>query len=182
MPSLLLDIESSALRDGFPIEIAWCDCEAGAPEAYLIRPPRRWLSALVWDEVSAAVHGIPLNRLLGEGTPIRQVADRVRIALSGVSVYSDAPHHDQVWLDLLMHCAGHPAPRIEPIETLWATALPAGPATVDLAERAAALVALVTAAEAGAGQPVHRARADVLRLRRIWHALPRGREAISGGT
>lgn len=107
-----VDCEASSLLPGsFPIEIAWVNCD-GQGEHYLIRPHLEWLEGGCpgWSAESEAVHGISLETLLTEGTPIERVAARAAEVLfaPGVIGFSDAPGWDGQWLEVLFDYGGVP--------------------------------------------------------------------------
>lgn len=106
------DFEASSLLPGsFPIEVAWVDWD-GQGEHYLIRPHPEWLEGGCpgWSAESEAVHGISLETLLNEGTPIERVAARAAEVLfaPGAIAFCDAPGWDGQWLDALFEYGGVP--------------------------------------------------------------------------
>lgn len=96
---------SSLLPSSFPIEVAWVNWN-GHGEHYLIRPHPEWLKdgCLGWSLESEAAHGISLETLALDGTPIERVAARAAKVLfaPGVVGFSDAPGWDGQWLDTLL--------------------------------------------------------------------------------
>ena len=117
MSIIFVDLEASSLLPGsWPVEIGWA-VDGGGVESHLIRPPSIWRD---WDPKSEAIHGISQAHLREHGEPVDVVAHRAVKVLGapGVTVCSDAPGWDQVWLDRLLQEAGlwcdiqiHPAQR-----------------------------------------------------------------------
>jgi hypothetical protein len=113
MQLVFFDIEASA-KDGFPIEVGWAvlGVPAASPasiverQSLLIRPLKRWLRELPWDPAAEALHGIARERLLAEGLPPLDVAERLNERFRGRLLYTDAVWADGAWLDLLFRAAG----------------------------------------------------------------------------
>jgi len=73
----------------------------------LVQPCQQWLEGGLWSPESAAVHGIEPEILLEQGRPPEQICDRLNALLAPASVVvTDAPLHDQDWLDSLLRAAG----------------------------------------------------------------------------
>lgn len=97
---IILDIEASGFGKGsYPIEVGVAMPD-GELYAWLIKPQPHWTH---WQERAEAVHGITRQRLLDEGEPLREVANRLNQLLSGKTVYSDGWGVDRSWLALLFH-------------------------------------------------------------------------------
>lgn len=106
---IFLDIEASSLLPGsFPIEVglAWIsDLDIGS-DARLIKPEPQWDTS-TWLPESEAVHGISKQQLDHKGQAPELVAQWVLDSVGEASaVVSDAPSHDQRWLDLLLATIG----------------------------------------------------------------------------
>lgn len=106
-----LDFEaSSLLPTSFPVEVAWVDMD-GNGESHLIRPHPKWLEngCPGWSTESEAIHGISLDTLQRDGTPVEQVAARVAEILfyRGAVAFSDSSW-DSRWLRNLLEYGGVP--------------------------------------------------------------------------
>ncbi|WP_404383047.1 hypothetical protein [Caenispirillum salinarum] len=93
-----LDIEASSLRNGYPIEIAWCNADVTAGRSWLIRPGG-WPPHLAWDDDAERIHGLTIGRLEAEGLPPDTVAEALADDLTTAEVVlSDNPPFDHGWL------------------------------------------------------------------------------------
>ena len=102
---VFLDFEASSLaRHSYPIEVAWV-FQDGTSEAHLIRPAPGWDD---WDANAEAIHHIPRERLLHDGTPHDEVAHRMVTLLSDYDLTASAPSWDGKWLSALLRAAGLP--------------------------------------------------------------------------
>jgi len=102
---VFLDFEASSLaKHSYPIEVAWV-FEDGAAESHLIRPAPQWED---WDASAEAIHHIPREILLREGTPHDALARHMVEALSGHDLTASAPSWDGKWLSALLRAAGLP--------------------------------------------------------------------------
>jgi hypothetical protein len=102
---VFLDFEASSLaRHSYPIEVAWV-FEDGTSEAHLIRPAPQWDD---WDASAEAIHHIPRETLLREGTPHDALARRMIAELAGHDLTASAPSWDGKWLSALLRAAGLP--------------------------------------------------------------------------
>lgn len=100
-----IDLEASGLgARSWPVEAGWAFVD-GQGGSILIQPHESWLES-AWDAEAAALHGLSLERLRREGTPVREAACALNRALEGATVYSDAPDHDGAWLYRLFAAAG----------------------------------------------------------------------------
>lgn len=114
-----IDIEASGFH-GYPIEIGWAGLDHDDVQSCLIQPTPEWIDDLVWDEVSADIHGITMDELLTGGLDPRRV---VEMFLADVGenpvLFSDAVAFDQKWLDLLFEAAGFDrAPILTPARSI----------------------------------------------------------------
>ncbi|MEM7253458.1 MAG: hypothetical protein AAF493_18750 [Pseudomonadota bacterium] len=99
----VIDIEASGLgRGSYPIEIGYVRGD-GAAGCFLIRPQSHWTH---WDTEAQALHGITRDILRRYGHPPEHVASALNLALTGVTVYSDAWGNDLSWLGLLFEETG----------------------------------------------------------------------------
>ncbi|CAM4187065.1 hypothetical protein VRRI112168_17290 [Vreelandella rituensis] len=100
----VLDIEASGFgRGSYPIEIGLARAD-GSSCAFLIQPLDEWTH---WDPKAELLHGIPRERLIREGYPVRQVACWLNDEMEGIDkAYSDSWGYDNTWLSLLFHHAG----------------------------------------------------------------------------
>jgi hypothetical protein len=100
---VFLDFEASSLsKHSYPIEIGWV-FEDGRSEDHLIRPAVNWTD---WDPRAKAIHHIPRERLVREGTPHDIVARRMVAVLEGHDLLASAPSWDGKWLSVLLRSAG----------------------------------------------------------------------------
>lgn len=157
-----LDFEASSLgKRGVPIEVAWV-FEDGQAESHLIRPAPGWDD---WSAEAEAIHHIPRDQLLREGTPHDVVAQRMVEALTGHRLFASAPSWDGKWLSALLRAAGVPrhtlrltateAARKETVAQIIAPHIGAA-ALDDMVEEILTLVDI----RARDGDPAHRALAD----------------------
>lgn len=183
-----IDLEASSLAvDGYPIEVAWV-FEDGSGETHLIQPEPTWTD---WSTSAEAVHGIAHSTLLREGRPAAEVAVRAAACLGQLTVFSDARHADQRWLDRLTKTAG--LPRVARLrsfnealrtarEPLWRMVAPVGSperATSEAAYWTVAreILAAALSEELARARVRHRALEDARSLWRIWNAVRRKAEA-----
>lgn len=103
-----IDVEASALENGYPIEVGWAiyDPTSGdiATESHLILYPP-WLEALNWEPSAQGVHGITQDELRSTGKPVEFVAERMNEAIPGTA-FSDCVEFDQAWIDHVFSAAG----------------------------------------------------------------------------
>lgn len=108
----VIDLEASALGSGsYPIEvgIAVVQGASGCIETWssIIKPTDAWLDHGQWSEQSAAVHGLELSTVVKAGASVQVICEWLNSVLSAATVVaSDAPRHDQDWLDTLFSAAG----------------------------------------------------------------------------
>jgi len=158
------DIEASALKDGWPVEVGWSRWPPGTDSprtgSVLIRPHPQWTGRLTWSAEAEAVHGISRDRLEQEGLPAEQAARAVVAGLAGLAL-SDAPDYDSQWLTQLMvvgNIAMRDQPRLIATESAFSTVPPARlRAVLDWADATLPLC--------------HRAGPDAERWARIWQAV-----------
>ncbi|MDN3649732.1 hypothetical protein QWZ13_12500 [Reinekea marina] len=99
----ILDIEASGFGKGsYPIEIGVMT-EAGRQHSWLIRPEDDWVH---WREEAEALHGISREKLLKEGLPTSEIADKLNELFEGQMLYSDGWGFDSGWLNLLYYVSG----------------------------------------------------------------------------
>jgi len=102
---VFLDFEASSLaKHSYPIEVAWV-FEDGAAESHLIRPAPGWDD---WDTSAEAIHHIPRETLLREGTPHDVLARHMVETLGSHDLTASAPSWDGKWLSALLRAAGLP--------------------------------------------------------------------------
>lgn len=108
MTLVFIDFEASSLRRGsFPIEVGVARIRGPEilTESALIRPTKKW-DMSSWSTTSQEVYGIPLDSLESEGLPVQTVSEWLGTRINGKVVVSDAPGHDQRWLDMLLKAGG----------------------------------------------------------------------------
>jgi hypothetical protein len=177
---VFLDFEASSLsKQSYPIEVGWAG-EDGSMERRLIRPAPSWTD---WDDAAEAIHRIPRETLLAEGTPHDEVARQVLEALGSHDVYVTAPSWDGMWLSKLLRAADLPrhAMRLHDAEDAHAgivlEILGGDPA--DPLARAQALDLLFEARRlAGVRRPAHRALADAIQERAVFFEVRRLAERV----
>jgi len=99
-----IDLEASGLSArSWPIEAGWCFAR-GKPQAMLIKPHENW-STDDWDKKAEALHGIAYDHLAKKGEAAKKVCEALNKALTGLTVYSDAPDWDGFWLYRLFDAA-----------------------------------------------------------------------------
>ena len=106
---IFMDFEASGLcPQSWPIEIGLSWIEGAAIKAWssLIRPEPGW-DIEAWDPVSARVHGIPFDEL-ARAPAAGLVAAEAAKRISGTTVCSDAPKHDERWARRLFLEASQP--------------------------------------------------------------------------
>jgi hypothetical protein len=156
---VFLDFEASSLaKRSYPIEVGWA-AEDGSGEGYLIRPAPGWDD---WGAEAEAIHGIPHETLLRDGTPHEVVAHRMVKVLAGHDLYASAPSWDGKWLSALLRAAGLPRRALRLRDT-------------EEAHRAVLLAAGLPPENAEAmlpdEPPAHRALEDARRELRRWQGL-----------
>jgi hypothetical protein len=167
-----LDFEASSLgKHGYPIEVAWVFAN-GQEESHLIRPAPTWTD---WDAGAEAVHGIPRGRLMAEGAPLENVAQRIIAVLTGATLYATAPSWDGKWLSKLLRAAGLPRHALRLQDTDMAhrrvlrDVLKAGNVPADLQrELMRDILAQAQHRDDELGPAAHRALADAQREQRLW--------------
>lgn len=158
---VILDFEASSLStESWPIEVglSWLEGQEVRTWSSLIRPAPDWpLSD--WSAQSAAVHGIPLDRI-DHAPSAAEVAKELLNIVDARTLVSDAPAFEARWLSRLLQTAGHgQQPSIEDYDAV-SFALFSG-------------LALDMVYEALARRPApHRAGPDSARLAQGWkHGL-----------
>ena len=100
-----IDLEASGLgARSWPIEVGWCFLH-GKPRSLLIKPVAEW-SMDAWDENAEALHGIARSDLDMQGDTPNTTCAALNAALTGLTVYSDAPDWDGFWLYRLFESGG----------------------------------------------------------------------------
>lgn len=105
---IILDCEASGLHpDSYPIEVAWYDFISGEQDSFLIKPADHWTH---WDPNAEEIHGLDQGQLLNEGISVYHATLRLRKALEGKAVHSDAPGFDEFWLQVLFDACDEDVP------------------------------------------------------------------------
>jgi hypothetical protein len=170
---VFLDFEASSLRrQSYPIEVAWV-FEDGRSEAYLIRPAETWTD---WDVAAEAIHRIPHEQLLQEGTSFETVAQRMIAALDGYDLLASAPSWDGKWLSALFRAAGLPRHILrlrdsDEAHRECATAILAAVVPAELLVSTVENLLALTEVRAVDAPPAHRALADAEEERQRWLAI-----------
>ncbi len=100
-----IDLEASGLgARSWPIEVGWCRPD-GAPQSFLIKPAPHW-EMDAWDEKAEALHGVTPAVLDQRGDMPKAICAALNAALTGLTVYSDAPDWDGFWLYRLFEAGG----------------------------------------------------------------------------
>ena len=100
-----IDLEASGLdARSWPIEVGWCFPD-GRPQSFLIKPAADWAME-AWDEKAEALHGITRRVLDLQGDAPKAICAALNDALTGLTVYSDAPDWDGFWLYRLFESGG----------------------------------------------------------------------------
>ncbi|MEE1655746.1 transcriptional regulator [Microvirga sp. CF3062] len=179
-----LDFEASSLgKHGYPIEVAWV-LSNGEEESHLIRPDPTWID---WDPKAQTIHGISRDRLHAEGTPVADVARRMKDVLTDYALYATAPSWDGKWLSRLLRAAGLPrhALRLQDTEevhrqtvheVLLGMSIP-----TDLYDGLMKKVlSQAQKKDNDLGPAEHRALADARREQRLWLDIRRRTQEIAG--
>ena len=107
----VIDLEASGLGYGtYPIEVGVALIrrldQPVLTWSMLIKPTADWLKFGLWSSQSAAVHGILISELQESGRAATDVADWLNATFATKTIVaSDAPRHDQDWLDTLFRAA-----------------------------------------------------------------------------
>ena len=170
---VFLDFEASSLaRHSYPIEVAWI-FEDGRSETHLIRPAPGWDD---WDAGAEAIHHIPRDALLRDGTSHDVLARRMMAVLAGHDIVATAPSWDGKWLSALLRAASLPRHSLRLRDTEEAQRDTARHMLQDCiaADRLDAeigtLIARARQRSPGATQ-AHRALADASHERDLWLAV-----------
>ncbi len=173
---VFLDFEASSLaKQSYPIEVAWI-FEDGASETHLIRPAPDWHD---WDIRAEAIHHIPREILLCDGTPHDEVARRMVDRLTGHDLAASAPSWDGKWLSALLRAAGLPRHALrlratDDVQREVARAILTGQVPADRLEATIATLIDAVRAKAQGAPPAHRALADAVAERDRWLAVRAG--------
>lgn len=103
--NLIVDVEASALDNGFPIEIAVADIERGLVRAWLIKPATQWRDR-EWSLASERIHGLSRNVLETHGLDVDIVAREIAAFADGRGLMSDNWSFDGHWLAQIFDAAG----------------------------------------------------------------------------
>ncbi|MCA3264965.1 MAG: hypothetical protein ING19_02755 [Azospirillum sp.] len=103
-PHLIVDVEASALSEGYPIELAIADIENGCVHAWLIRPHALWAWD-VWSAESEKIHGLS-RAVVDSGEDVHVVAQALVRVAGDRRLASDNPEFDREWLRKLFEAAG----------------------------------------------------------------------------
>lgn len=98
---VFIDVEASSLKNGFPIEVAWCAADLKSAASYLIRPEPAWWDRFAWTAEAEGLHGLDRAILQDRGVPAAQVVEHLLADLTGADVQSDNPAFDRGWLSVL---------------------------------------------------------------------------------
>lgn len=101
---IFVDFEASSLEpESWPVEIglSWIEDQTVKSWSSLIRPDPAW-SMEAWSDVSAEIHGIPLEDL-HVAPSARDVAKEFIVLKSGKILLSDAPEFESRWATRLVH-------------------------------------------------------------------------------
>ncbi len=178
---VFLDFEASSLaKRSYPIEVAWV-CEDGRSEAHLIRPAPDWTD---WSEEAEAIHRIPRQTLLEDGTPHDVVARRMVEVLTGHDLLASAPSWDGKWLSALLRSAGfarHTLRLHDSDDCFRDYAVQVLAPVVPRAELAETVATLLehTEVRAPGETPAHRALADAVEEHARWLAVQAAADALS---
>lgn len=105
MSVAFIDFEASGLgARSWPIEVGWA-FEDGRSESLLISPSPDWTFD-AWDPKAERLHGITFSMLSELGVSPAIACDRMDAALTGCTIYSDAPDWDGFWMLRLYEAAG----------------------------------------------------------------------------
>jgi len=102
---LIVDVEASALDNGFPIEIAIADVERETVRAWLIKPSAQWRDR-DWSPASEKIHGLSRSVLETHGLDVEIVAKEIVAFASGRALASDNWAFDGHWLAQIFEAAG----------------------------------------------------------------------------
>lgn len=152
-----IDFEASSLDliASYPIEVGICMPD-GELHSWLIQPHVLWLD---WSDTAEQVHGISLETLKQEGTPVSKVAAELNQLLSG-QVFCDAWTFDSFWLHRLFKAAKtRPRFQLESISMLLDD------------EQIKHWSEFRQTVISKLGLPVHRAANDALILHKTWEEI-----------
>lgn len=120
---LAVDFEACGLGPGtWPVEIGVSGFINGGVQTYstLIKPDPSWDQSL-WSSASEQVHGISRSAL-DIAPAARSILPFLRNNWADIILFSDAPEHDQRWLDRLAELnSGLTLPRIQDFDAVAAT-------------------------------------------------------------
>lgn len=102
--NLIVDVEASALENGYPIELAIADVENEIVCAWLIKPAAAWRDR-EWSPASQKIHGLS-RELVETGVAVELVARDIATFVSGRTLMSDNWTFDGHWLAQVFEAAG----------------------------------------------------------------------------
>ncbi|SCY71869.1 transcriptional regulator [Microvirga guangxiensis] len=181
---VFLDFEASSLnKESYPIEVGWVFA-SGGEESHLIKPAPEWTD---WSPEAEATHRVTRERLIEEGTPHGEVAQRMLSVLSGHALYATAPSWDGQWLSKLLRGAGLPrhALRLQDTDIAHERAIvrilkEAGVPESDWAGHVQAILVDARLKDKSGGDPAHRALADAKRELCVWRDVQSRAEMYVG--
>lgn len=102
--NLIVDVEASALENGFPIEIAIADLENETLRAWLIKPAADWRDR-DWSPASQKIHGLS-REIVETGDAVELVARDIAAFVSARTLMSDNFAFDGHWIAQIFEAAG----------------------------------------------------------------------------
>ncbi len=100
MPTFI-DCEASSLnQDSYPIEIAW-NGHDGIIESHIINPYLYPKNFRDWSPEAQSIHGLSRKYLCENGVHPGQVVAKMKEALDGKNIFSDAPDFEGFWIGRL---------------------------------------------------------------------------------
>jgi DNA polymerase III alpha subunit (gram-positive type) len=102
--NLIIDVETSAINSGFPIELAIADFESGTVRAWLIKPAAAWRDR-EWSPASQRIHGLA-REIVETGDAVEVVARDIATFANGRVMMSDNFAFDGHWLAQVFEVAG----------------------------------------------------------------------------
>lgn len=92
----IIDFEASALRGGYPIQVAVILANGDTYDSY-IYPDDEWIDTMNWDPESEQIHKIPMSLLREHGKDIVTVANELNQFIDGREVFCDGGLYDLQW-------------------------------------------------------------------------------------
>lgn len=169
------------MTGGYPVEVGWAAVNTAngtvTSNAVLISPRGTdWVAKLAWDPKAEKLHGLTFDYVQVNGLVAPVAANVASLALGDCTVYSDNPHVDERWIDMLYQMA-----RVT--RRFSVSKKPAASLVVELADRRRIGDLDYTAAEREArtrcGQR-HRAGPDASYWAHLWLMMEQGFRAPPG--